>query len=161
MRQKRVEPNSSEVLVNEIFGYVVANPWHTRSYTLDDCIDRPTPKCLVRDGWKVVTKEGFYLPHKPGIYIIHCGEKDNPNLYLYVGQALDLQKRLSSHPQLLRARREYTAPLIFFWDFLKVQKQDLLRFEAYMIGVANPIWNFGSPTETYEGISVTFDGIWH
>lgn len=159
MRKKNAQ-NRYKALVDNIFGEDLVAGFDCDTFILDENITTPSPKCLIAAGWKLSLTNNN-LPHCPGVYIIHCGDRECRSLYLYVGQGLDLVNRLQSHPQWLKATREYATPIIFFWDFKEIEKRQLLRFEAYVIGLTNPKWNFGSIAGMHKGITIdTFNNFW-
>ncbi|MBS0015902.1 MAG: GIY-YIG nuclease family protein [Arthrospira sp. SH-MAG29] len=118
-------------------------------------------KDLIDQGWmsestnpeqqnkKILIAEDF-----PGVYVLYAPTTES---WLYVGKAQSLVKRINNrkHTAVIRARKKYNPLYIIFyrlendsWNNLTIKKQEkirqeLIRFEGYMIGELNPSWNGG------------------
>lgn len=171
VRKKLYKPNPYQLLVDEIFGkQIIPSIWNVDEYTLSQEVHESIcPKALTMAGWRVI-QYILDLPTKPGVYIIHSGREEDYGSCLYVGQTSNLYTRFVSslrqpiHPQWRKAIKSYPSPLVFFWTFDKISTRELLTFEAYMIGLTRPLWNFGEVEkyhEQQEKVPIEFDDIWN
>lgn len=101
---------------------------------------------LADDGWHLAVSANE-LPSVAGVYVIFGGENEP---CLYVGQSLNLNKRLQTHTQWTRAAWGYEAPYIAYQVIqcrnAEITEQELLYAECLMIGLLRPHWNAITPT---------------
>lgn len=115
------------------------------SVAVDFLPQQLNPLAEISSGWNIIPSSNFFPPSS-GLYIFFSGVTGE---CLYVGRAANLEERCRYHEMWKQAVRNqenpYAAYKVIDYEQFDKAKQELVRWESFLIGILQPKWNTALP----------------